>query len=192
MTRTIALIKIGKLDQSILKKLKISLEQRFEKYDFSFEELQNEIELNNSEYDSDLEQYCASKILNRITSFFRELKYFRLIGVMNKDIYDLGYNFIFGIADKSSGVGIISIARLSENFYKKKGLAYRKKETQVDIELRILKEVIHELGHTFGLKHCNNYCIMKFSNSLNDTDKKPESFCKKCSRKLKRYLKNIK
>ncbi|MFX1417183.1 MAG: hypothetical protein ACFFC0_10250 [Promethearchaeota archaeon] len=40
------------------------------------------------------------------------------------------------------------------------------------------------MGHVLGLRHCANYCVMQFSNSLADTDDKPESFCTDCRRKL--------
>ena len=56
---------------------------------------------------------------------------------------------------------------------------------QEKVEERILKETIHELGHTFGLKHCHNNCVMRFSNSLADTDKKPVKFCASCLKQLK-------
>jgi archaemetzincin len=32
---------------------------------------------------------------------------------------------------------------------------------------RLVKEAVHELGHAFGLNHCENIeCVMHFSNSL--------------------------
>jgi len=46
------------------------------------------------------------------------------------------------------------------------------------------KEAVHELGHTYGLKHCPNpACVMHFSNSLHDTDLKGWKFCPNCQRK---------
>ncbi len=45
---------------------------------------------------------------------------------------------------------------------------------------RIVKEAVHELGHSFGLGHCKNIkCVMRFSNSLSDTDIKTSHLCKK-------------
>ncbi|MGH7273362.1 MAG: hypothetical protein ACREIQ_02735, partial [Nitrospiria bacterium] len=46
---------------------------------------------------------------------------------------------------------------------------------------RALKETVHGLGHTYGLRHCPDpACVMHFSNSLEDTDQKAWSFCPKC------------
>jgi archaemetzincin len=58
--------------------------------------------------------------------------------------------------------------------------------------LRTLKEANHELGHTFGLHHCENVCVMKFSNSLADTDKKPAIFCDTCLKNLQLFFKSTK
>jgi archaemetzincin len=50
---------------------------------------------------------------------------------------------------------------------------------------RTIKEAVHELGHTFGLEHCENArCVMHFSNSLADTDWKQAKFCSQCRPKL--------
>jgi archaemetzincin len=47
--------------------------------------------------------------------------------------------------------------------------------------LRCEKEAVHELGHSFGLAHCETYeCVMHFSNSLEQVDLKPHMFCVGC------------
>ncbi|MGV9200035.1 MAG: archemetzincin, partial [Promethearchaeia archaeon] len=76
---------------------------------------------------------------------------------------------------------LISLARLRPEFY----------GSQSNKEIfreRTLKEAIHELGHTFGLEHCHNRCIMSFSNNLQQTDDKPPKFCKDCKEKLNSYF----
>ena len=110
------------------------------------------------------------------------------MGVIDKDIYSEPLNFVFGIAVKPtkriSGVPVvclISVTRLREQFY-------NKPENDDFFELRILKEAVHELGHTFSLEHCDKFCIMKFSNSLMDTDKKPAQFCESCMKKIINFL----
>jgi archaemetzincin len=48
-----------------------------------------------------------------------------------------------------------------------------------------LRELVHELEHTYGLGHCpDKRCEMHFSNNLKDTDIKSSSFCEHCRRKL--------
>jgi len=47
---------------------------------------------------------------------------------------------------------------------------------------RFIKVIIHELGHTFGLKHCHApRCIMISSTYVEDLDQKDQSFCPECT-----------
>lgn len=52
-------------------------------------------------------------------------------------------------------------------------------------ERRIVKEAIHEVGHMLGLMHCpNRGCVMIFSNTIGDVDKKTKNLCEMCSMQL--------
>ncbi|MEM4713754.1 MAG: archemetzincin, partial [Candidatus Bathyarchaeia archaeon] len=54
---------------------------------------------------------------------------------------------------------------------------------------RSTKAAIHELGHTFGLTHCKNpFCVMYFSNSIFETDRKKGIFCNVCYSKVQKLL----
>jgi archaemetzincin len=65
-------------------------------------------------------------------------------------------SFVFGEADVTLGVCIISLVRLRQEFY---GLL---KNENLFLE-RALKEAVHELGHTYRLGHCGDTrCIMHF------------------------------
>jgi archaemetzincin len=46
---------------------------------------------------------------------------------------------------------------------------------------RLTKEAIHELGHTFNLRHCKDHsCLMSYCRSEKDVDRKSDSFCRYC------------
>ena len=52
-------------------------------------------------------------------------------------------------------------------------------------EARVLKEAVHELGHTLGLAHCPHpKCVMHFSNTVADTDRKGTDYCAACQARL--------
>lgn len=101
------------------------------------------------------------------------------LGIVDKDLYVDELNFVFGLADTFKGSAIVAVKRLRNEFYGK-----RKDENL--FLMRVLKECVHEIGHLLGLPHCTNpKCIMYFSNSILDTDKKGPDFCSKCRKKLK-------
>ncbi len=126
-------------------------------------------------YDSQRKQYLSSKLLASLKKSEREE---RVVGIADVDLYVPRLNFVFGEADIVSGTAIISLCRLRPEYY---GLA---PDEALFLE-RATKEIVHELGHTFGLGHCpNNKCVMHFSNSLADTDLKEAHFCNKCRPKI--------
>jgi archaemetzincin len=98
------------------------------------------------------------------------------LALVNLDLFVPKLNFIFGLAE-FDGNAIIALPRLLPEFY-----GYPENETLY--YERIRKEVLHELGHILGLTHCHNYCVMRFSNSLSDTDNKPAEYCSSCLNKL--------
>ncbi|MFX0174554.1 MAG: archaemetzincin family Zn-dependent metalloprotease [Candidatus Hodarchaeota archaeon] len=188
MKKIIELLEIGDLEKSILLRLRDKLSDIFNSFDMSVKIAREQIQLENTEYNSKRRQYDADKILKRIIRDTRNHKSFRILGVIDKDIFSEPLNFVFGIAQKPikkfSGVpvvSLISITRLREQFYSKP-------DNNEIFELRILKEAIHELGHTLSLEHCEKSCIMRFSNSLMDTDNKPAHFCESCRNKGIHFL----
>jgi archaemetzincin len=125
-------------------------------------------------------QYLAFAFLEALEGF--PGPYRRILGVTEVDLYVPGLNFVFGLARQGGRCCVVSVARLRPAFY---GLPH----DEVVFRSRVVKEAVHELGHTFCLSHCPNpQCVMHFSNCLADTDRKSEGFCPKCRRALDECL----
>ena len=122
-------------------------------------------------------QYLSTVILNAIVEQKEYSPYEKILGIVDHDLYVPELNFVFGEASRKAAV--ISMTRLRQIFY-------HLPEDQSLFRQRVLTEAVHELGHTFGLGHCENpRCVMFFSNSLEDTDRKGSEFCHKCKNLLR-------
>ena len=135
------------------------------------------MEIPKNAYDSDRRQFDGNVLLQELPEIGDIT-----LGVIDEDTYVNGLNFIFGLAGANKA--IISLYRLRPEFY-------RSPEDEDLFKLRALKESIHELGHVFGLKHCQNRrCIMHFSNSISDTDYKDWRYCGSCASSFSQKVKS--
>lgn len=171
MQDTGIIVPIGKVDTKLLQELAETLSDRFP-ITFTVGE---PMEIPEQAYNSRRDQYHSTTILEDLAERYDNEK---VLGVIDKDLYVPELNFVFGEADLSGRVCIISITRLRQEYY---GLPADEKVFRE----RVIKEAVHELGHTYGLGHCSNpKCVMFFSNSLLDTDRKSSEFCEKCKHKF--------
>jgi archaemetzincin len=100
----------------------------------------------------------------------------KVLAVTHVDIYSPGVNYLFGQAQVGGRACTISLSRLHH-------------PNRSVFEERALKEAFHEIGHTMGLRHCDDpMCVMHFSNSIANTDRKGQWFCPRCERELLRIL----
>lgn len=102
----------------------------------------------------------------------------RLLVVTEHDIYIPMLTFIFGQAQVNGPAAVLSLARLRQEFH---GLPA---QPGLFVE-RVLKEVLHELGHTFGLVHCGDRrCAMALSINVTNIDMKRGELCETCAEDL--------
>ncbi|XP_044839840.1 archaemetzincin-2 isoform X3 [Mauremys mutica] len=130
---------------------------------------------------------------------------FCIVGITMIDLYPReSWNFVFGQASLTEGMGIFSFARYDSDFYSvsyKGRLKNVKKLPSADYSvfdgyytpainsmllLRSCKTLTHEIGHIFGLHHCQwLQCVMQGSNHLEESDRRPLDLCPICLHKLK-------
>jgi len=121
-------------------------------------------------YDVRRGQYKAKPFLEMLESHTNRSNH--ALGLVDLDLFVPDLSFIFGTA-QFGGNAIVALPRLRQSFY---GLP----DDDSLFFQRMVKEVFHELGHVLGLHHCINYCVMRFSNSVADTDNKPDGYCPDC------------
>ena len=121
-------------------------------------------------------QYYSTAILQAMQRFVEPGA--RLLAVTSVDLYVPVLTFVFGEAQLSGACAVVSLHRLREEFY---GLPARHEL----LRERLVKEAVHELGHTFGLRHCDDWrCVMTSSHAVERLDVKGAGFCAPCRRAL--------
>lgn len=100
------------------------------------------------------------------------------MAITEKDLYpEKSWNFVFGQAYTQKRLGVSSIFRYNE-----------KSKDSLDYNLcleRLMKTSAHEIGHMFTLQHCTHaVCVMNGSNSLSESDSRPNALCSECLKKL--------
>ena len=99
----------------------------------------------------------------------------KILGIINADLFIPVLTFVFGEAQLDGIGSVVGLQRLSNRFYglPDDGTLFRE---------RLIKEAIHELGHNFGLLHCQDQqCVMKSSTYVEGVDQKSAEMCSECS-----------
>ncbi len=126
-------------------------------------------------FDNTRNQYLSDQLLTWLQHTLEPSKDTKVLAVCDFDAYFGKYNFCFGEAIIGGNVSAIYLKRL---------LPDNSNDNESSLSLfqnRTVKEAIHEIGHTFGLRHCSrDLCIMFKSKTILDTDKKNKEFCVSC------------
>ena len=169
----IGVLPIGHVDKTVLLQVQEGLMQVFR--DATCLVVDEKVPLREYAFDKRRKQYQSHAILSEVQGYaVRKPSLNRVLGVVDADIFVPELNFVFGEATCPGKAALISLWRLRPEFYGE----LPSKELFLE---RALKEAVHELGHTLGLRHCSrSSCVMHFSNSISDTDIKQSLFCDKC------------
>ncbi len=99
---------------------------------------------------------------------------YRVLGITDVDLAIPMLSFLFGQAQFDGQVAVVSLRRLRQEFY---GLP----PEEAVLRERTVKEVLHEMGHTFGLVHCpDSKCVMSLATHIELVDTKEEQYCARC------------
>jgi archaemetzincin len=122
-------------------------------------------------------QYSSTKILRWIVTTLASGSN-KVLGITDVDLFIPVLTYVFGEAQVRGAAAVVSLARLR--------VTYNQRPAPPPLmEARLLKECLHELGHTFGLVHCSDSaCLMSRSNSVLDVDLKGAQFCRDCRQRL--------
>ncbi|MGP8079270.1 MAG: archaemetzincin family Zn-dependent metalloprotease [Dehalococcoidales bacterium] len=135
----------------------------------------------NYAYDTTRKQYKSPLLLSYLRRIKKEPDD-KIMAITDMDLYSPGYDFVYGEADIHAGVATLSINRLLSD---DRGIS-------PDFSLaaeRIIREAIHEIGHLFGLSHCQNQkCVMRTCTCLSEVDEARGRLCSECYKKLEPKL----
>jgi archaemetzincin len=177
----IKLISFGGFDSSFLSKIKASVMKEFP---VNIKIVEGHFDLTDY-YEPARRQYNADKILIKMDEMHADNEH-KIMGLFNVDIFIPIFTYIFGQAFLNGRSGIASVYRLTNERY---GI---KPDNELLIE-RFSKEIIHELGHTFGLIHCRiPDCVMRSGTYVEDIDQKNAAFCDQCKSQIKALFPHLK
>lgn len=124
-------------------------------------------------YDPVREQYSSTLMLRDAVAQ-RPRDATKVLLLTEHDIFIPMLSFVYGQAQLGGPAAVLSLARLRQEFY---GLTPNRPLFLV----RIRKEVLHEIGHTFGITHCEEpICTMSLSTNIQQLDAKRDEFCESC------------
>ncbi|MBY9006326.1 MAG: hypothetical protein KGD63_06175 [Candidatus Lokiarchaeota archaeon] len=191
----LGIVSIGKINLNSFQKIEVNLERKFDSFFFNIynlgrfkfpkevfkkgikkeiKEIKNTAEL--------LELHPTNKIYQLLIDLAKRNELDMILAITDLPLYSSSNSniiFLFGEAHIKHNCCVVSSLKLKEEYYNR----IKNKEL---LELRLIKETTHELGHLIlGPEHCNeDSCVMTFSREIEGIDYKSIRLCDKCYEKL--------
>ncbi|MFW9819128.1 MAG: hypothetical protein ACFFE5_05915 [Candidatus Thorarchaeota archaeon] len=191
----IGILFFGEYNEDLFEKIKTYLEKIFESfffaikdlgtYNFSFELISKGVKteyMENKKSSDKIKIHPTNKFYQILINKRIEKNLGMIIAVTDLPLYssnDDNIIFLFGETHLKHRCCVISSLKLKEQFYNRIPNLFI-------FEHRVIKEMIHEIGHLIlGSNHClNDSCVMWFSHDVKEIDNKLFDFCDKCKAKL--------
>lgn len=137
-----------------------------------------------SAYSKDRSQYYSTKLIASAIELTKEIEG-KIILLVEFDLYVPVFTYVYGEAQLNGKHSIVSLCRLHEEFYT--GVT-----DDTSLMSRAIKEILHELGHNFGLHHCKDWgCVMHMAGIIEEVDIKGSTFCSECISKVPDFNLNL-
>jgi len=123
-------------------------------------------------FDPKRDQFHSTPILAKLAAVAPDWA-LKVLAVTQVDLFIPILTHVYGEAQLGGRACIVSFFRLNEG-----PSALHVDQRPVE---RLVKEAIHELGHTFRLRHCPSPgCLMHYCRSEADVDRKSDQLCRYC------------
>lgn len=123
-------------------------------------------------FDPKRRQYYSTIILDKLAAAAPS-QAVKVLAITTEDLFIPILTHVYGEAQLGGKTCIISTCRLDEE--------NPKTRPRNPFRHRVVKEAIHELGHTFKLRHCPEHsCVMHYCRSIEDVDRKTDQLCRHC------------
>ena len=134
-------------------------------------------------FDSGRNQYHSTSILQQLEKSAPSFA-IKVIAVTKVDLFIPILTHVYGEAQLGGKACLVSTYRLKDQI--------SAAHPGVIFTQRIIKEAIHELGHTFNLRHCQEHvCIMHYCRTELDVDRKSDQLCRYCKILLDDEIKRL-
>jgi len=170
--KSILIAPIGSQDSEILSCVSREISEMFG-YETEIKALLENIDF---AIDFKRDQYHSTMVLEKLAER-APVNAVKVVAITEYDLFIPILTYVFGEAQLGGKTCILSTCRLIQEL--------PSLEWESALKIRVVKEALHELGHTFKLRHCKDKnCIMRYSRSVTDVDLKSNQLCRYCRRLL--------